>query len=398
MVKPQLMVKRISGSNGKTSEAAVGAVARQLPTARLFFQGLGGVGGRVVTHLKALDLLAGQVSGYAWTDSDRGDRFETTLPGGVRVALADSEICRFGVENTRTELEDYPQLARRYRRLLRGIPVALTFGHGAGQWRPIGCLDYEMDLDTIQSPAARALDSFYPALLGKRKTMAEILAEREADVRRKQPLLVVVVSSSVGGLGSSIFIHHAYLLRHLLEKRGAADVTLWGVLVGPGAFRGRGPNIAHNFSALMHELDLVYRDGFRHTFANGETVKYARPPFELLFQVDLTDWPEGEDPGGKLSDTAMDAFLRHTALGIHLLATPAMRDRLQSLLVNIQNREDAAAGAAVTGSHANGRLELLSSFNASLAAVNLNALDETLALAQASQVIQALIAQCGEES
>jgi hypothetical protein len=387
MIKTQLTVTRLVRTNGKGSDQGTGAVARQAPTARLFNEGLGGVGGRVVTHLKALDALDQQTSGYLWKDSDRGDHFETTLPGGVRVALTDSEVCHFGVENARAELENYPQLARRYRRLLRGIPVALTYGHGAGQWRPIGSLDYEMDIATIHAPTVRALDAFYPTLPGKRMTMQQILAEREAEARRQQPLLVVQVSSAVGGLGSSIFIPNAYYLRHLLEKRGAAEVTLWGVLIGPRAFHGRGPNIAHNFAALMRELDLVYREGFHHTFVNGETVTCARPPFDLLFQVDLTEWPEGEDPSTKLSDTAMDAFLRQVALGTHLLTTPAVRDRLQSLLVNAQNREDRNTG---------NRLDLLASFNAALAAVNLSALDETLALGQAEEAVRALMDKCDE--
>ena len=48
----------------------------------------------------------------------------------------------------------------------------------------------------------------------------------------------------------------------------------------------------------MRELDTVYRDGFRHTFVNGESVTYARPPFDVLFQVDLLDRPEGEEASG----------------------------------------------------------------------------------------------------
>ena len=301
------------------------------------FSGLGGVGGRLVTHLKALDALDQQASGYVWKDSDRGDRFETTLPGGTRIALADSELCRFGVEDARSELQNYPQLARRYRRLLRGIPVALTYGHGAGQWRPIGILDYELDIAAIQTAIARLLDTFYPTPLGKKMTMERVRAERQAESQREQPLLVVLLSSAVGGVGSSTVIHDAYYTRYMLERRGAANITVWGVLVGPRAFQGRGPNIQHNFAALLRELDHVYRAGFQHTFVNGETVTSARPPFDRLFEVDLTEWPEGEDPGGKLSDVAMDAFLRQIALGVHLLTTPAMHDRLQSLLVNGHN-------------------------------------------------------------
>lgn len=392
-MKTQFKVTRIVHGNGAGPEQGTSVTVRQRPTARLFHEGLGGAGGRIVTHLKALDLLNNQASGYLWKDSDRGDHFETTLgrtasaPSGLRVTLADHEMCRFGVENGRTELEDYPQLARRYRRLLRGIPVALTYGHGAGQWRPIGMLDYELDIATIHASTVRALEAFYPTLPGKRMSMQQILAEREAEAQRQQPMLAVQVSSAVGGLGSSVFIHNAYYLRHLLEKRGAADVTLWGVLIGPQAFNGRGPNIQHNFAALMHELDKVYRDGFHYTFLNGESVAAARPPFDLLFLVDLTEWPEGEDPGGKLSDTAMDVFLRQVALGIHLLATPAMRDRLQSLLVNTHDKDDLGA---------DGKLGMLASFNAALAAVNLGALDEAVALSQAADAVNVLMEKCSE--
>ncbi len=219
-------------------------------------------------------------------------------------------------------------------------------------------------------------------------SMQQILAEREAEARREQPLLIVTISSAVGGLGSSIFLHDTYYLRHLLEKRGASSVTLWGVLVGPRAFSGRGPNILHNYAALMRELDLVYTEGFRCAFVNGESMAMARPPFDVLFQVDLTEWPEGEDSGGKLSDTAMDAFLRQVALGVHLLTTPAMRDRIQSLLTNARGEDEIGD---------DGRIGYLASFNAALAAVNLNALGETIALNRMEQVVQTLVERMRDE-
>ena len=389
-MKTQFKVTRIVNGNGsgKETERSPIAPGRRAPTTRLLFSGMGGVGGRLATHLKALDTLDQQASGYLWKDSDRGDRFETTLSGGTRIALSDTELCNFGVEDARSELQNYPQLARRYRRLLRGIPVALTYGHGAGQWRPMGILDYELDISTIETASTRLLDTFYPTLLGKKMTMQRVLAERQAESQREQPLLVVQLSSAVGGVGSSTFIHDAYLMRHLLEKRSAANVTFWGVLVGPRAFQGRGPNISHNFAALMRELDQVYRAGFQHTFINGEAVTSARPPFDRLFEVDLTEWPEGEDPGGKLSDMAMDAFLRQVALGVHLLTTPAMHDRLQSLLVN-------GSGERKTD-NADAPIGFLASFNAALTAANLNALQEAIALGKAEEAARSMIEQCSE--
>ncbi len=388
-MKTQLKVTRVSpnGNGLKDLEHPSAGEGRVTPTTRVLFNGLGGVGGRIVTHLKALDLLDQQAACYLWKDSDRGDRFETTLPGLQRVTLADTELCRFGVEDARSNLQNYPQLARRYRRLLRGIPVAWTYGRGAGQWRPIGMLDYEMDIASIQTALARVLDAFYPTPLGKKMTMERVLAERQAETQREQPLLVAQISSAVGGLGSSTFIHDAYLLRHLLEKRGATNVTFWGIVIGPRAFQGRGPNILHNYAALMRELDWVYRQGFHHTFISGESVAAARPPFDLLFQADLTEWPEGEDAAGKLSDTATDAFLRQIALGVHLLTSPAMRDRLQSLLVNIHDEAASDSGEMP--------LNFLGSFNAALAAVNLSALQEAIALAKAEEMARKVIERCG---
>jgi hypothetical protein len=389
-MKTTLKVTRITGGNGsaaKVIEHDVSGDGRRPPTTRVFYDGLGGVGGRIVTHLKALDLLDSQQACYLWKDSDRGDRFETSLPGQLRVALNDSELCRFGVEDPRSELQNYPQLARRYRRLLRGIPVAWTYGRGAGQWRPIGMLDYEMDIATAQASTTRVIDTFYPAWQGKKMTMEGVLKERLAESQREQPLLVVQISSAVGGLGSSTFIHDAYLLRHLLEKRGASNLTFWGVVVGPRVFQGRGPNIQHNYAALLRELEWVYRQGLQHTFINGEAITSARPPFDLLFQVDLTEWPEGEDPADKLSDTAADTFLRQIALGLHLLTAPAMHDRLQSLLVNVH--EESATDNGQTP------LKFLASFNAALAAVNLNALHEAIALSKAAEMAQRTIERCG---
>lgn len=363
--------------------AGVQRQAMAQPVERLLVQSKGGTGLRAATHVKALFALDGRKLACLHKDSDHGDRCVTQLPDGRQVALEPGEFCHFGHADARGQLGRHPLLQRRYGPLLRGNPVVLTAYRGAAQCRPMGMLQYELGFGAVREATANAFDAFYPRPQPRGVDLRGVQMLQQALVNLGQPLIDLHIGSAVGGQGSAIFIADAYLSRHLLEGRKAKNVTHIGVLLGPNAFQRRERNIELNYAATMRELEKVYRDGWEHTFVDGLSIASAKPPFDLLLQCDLAEWPQGEDPGGRLSDTAMDEWLRQVALSVATLAQRAMHDKLQSLLLNVQGEDadDLSFGA----------------FNAGLINANLDALTEAVALAKADDALAALAARCAEQ-
>jgi hypothetical protein len=378
--KLQLKVRRPPALRAPGDESqAVGRVPALIE--RILYQSHGGTGLRTATHLKAIAALQGQRAAFLHKDSDHGDRYATTLPDGTEVRLGEDEMCLFGMDDPRGQLRNHPDLARSYERLLRGNTVALTYKRGAAQCRPIGLLQYELNIALVREATSRALDRFYPRALTRSAGLAHVQQRRHDEAQSEAPLLVVHTAGLCGGQGSSTVVADAYLTRFLLDRRKARNVTHLGVLLGPQAFRHRG-TAEHNYAAVMRELEKVYRDGWERPLVTGETIAYAVPPFDFLAQIDLPEWPEGEDPDGPLSDSAMDDWLRQVALSVNLLTQRAMHDRLQSLLLN------------VSGDDVNGLA--LSTAQAALLHVNLDAIEEYVAVDTAAAALRALADRCAE--
>jgi hypothetical protein len=385
-----MRITRLPNLNGKHDALPANKKpsASQIQAVRRLFQTSGGTGLMLATHLQALDRLDSQSSTYAHFDSDHGDHRQTVLPDGTQIALKPSELCLFGVDDTRAALRDVarraPAFARQHRRQLRGITVAQTNRRGAAQVRPIGLLQYDLAIAQVIARVNQVLDEFYPPTASRGANLALVHAAQAARVQAELPLLDVHIASSMGGQGSATFLTHAYVSRWLMDQRKARNVMRLGVLLGPRAFQGRG-SLA-NYAATLHEIDRAYRDGFRHVLLNGDVIEYGVPPFDLLFLVDLPEPMLRATQGGagreadKLSDAAMDDWLRQVALGIHLLTSRVMHDRLQSMLLNVQNSE--AAGAT------------LATFNAALVNSNLNAIEDVVALQATQAALQGLIERC----
>lgn len=347
----------------------------------------GGSGLRTNTHLKAIHTLEGTRAGHLHLDSDHGDRFLTRLPDGQDVELSpDTELHHFGVDDPREQLRNHPELARIARLKLRGNPVSMTHRRGAAQCRAIGDLQYRFGVPAIREAINAKLDQFYPKAAGRKTSMHQILLDQVAHEQSETPLLLVHVASAVGGQGSAIFVTLAYLTRWLLDQRKAKNFTQIGILLGPHAYRHRERQIDHNYVATLRELEHTYRDGYEQRLSNGEVLSYARPPFDMLFQMDLPEWPAGEDPNDRLSDNGMDEWLRQVAMGVHVFTKRAMHDRLQSLLLNVQ------------GNHEDGSALDFGTLNAALVHGNLAAMDELIAIDKSLIALKAIQDRCGEST
>jgi hypothetical protein len=390
MTLPKMQIQRITSLNGKdasnpTGQANRNGAANSQPTNRRLFQSSGGSGLIVATHLAAIDRIEGQTSVHCHYDSDHGDHRQTTLPDGTIITLPASALCGFGVDDPRVMLrsiaKQVPTFAREYYHRLRGVTVSQTNRRGAAQVRPMGLLQLDLGIGQVTACLNRALDQLFPQTTMRGTNLAHVHDSHAARQQAELPMLDVHIASGVGGQGSATFLTLAYLSRWLMDKRKAKNVTRIGVLLGPRAFKGRGS--LSNYAATLRELDRAYRDGFRHVLRTGEVIEYPNPPFDLLF---LLDRPEpGKDlttegAEDKLSDVAMDDWLRQVALSIHLLTSHVMHDRLQSVLLNVQNTD---CGGAWIGT-----------FNGALVNGDLQVMEEAIALQQAQTALQALLERC----
>ncbi len=382
MMPAALPIRRLPNSNGAHEDSLNGNAIPHPPALndRVWVHSSGGTGLRVATHHKALGVLERSSALYCHLDSDHGERYSTALPDGRNVSLsAPNELCLIGADDLRAELQKQPHLLPLANRLLRNITVAQTQRRGAAQIRPIGALQYLLSLPRVVSTLNHGLDLFFPRHTVRNADLGWVRDEQRSRLRAEMPLIDVHIAGATGGQGSSTFLMHAYLTRWLMDKRRAQNVVRVGVLLGPRAFRGRGT--LHNYVATLRELEHAYRFGFRVALGNGEVIEYAVPPFDLFFLVDLPEWPHGEDTQ-KLSDTAMDDWLRQVALGTHLLTNRTMHDRLQAMLLNTQNQDIGGLSIAT--------------FSSALINSNLNALIEHIAVHKTQETLRELAKRCGD--
>ena len=360
-------------------------VRKSLQVERVSVQAMGGTGLRLATHYLAASLLDGLQPSVLHLDSDHGETFATRIPGGEWVQLSPSQQVRFGVDDPRAELRKRPEMQRRYQRLLHGIPVSQTYRRGAAQARPYGLIQYDLSIGAVRAALNADFDRFYPSFQGRGRDgrgrgMGDVLAHQQAQAQAEQPLLMVYAGSGVGGQGSAVFGAHAYVARHELAKRNARNVTHIGILLGPKAFAGRESQLDTNYAATLRELEAMYCDGFDFVFSDGERVSSDKPPFDQLFLVDLPEWPEGERNNDRLSDTAMDDWLRRVAYSARLYTQRTMHDRAQSLLANIPPDPQATL--------------TFGALSAALVHANVDAMIETAALTAARDALIGLAARC----
>ena len=393
-----LSIKRIQiGMNGKhaTGDAVqlngayapvAGTKNRGSQDDRIIVHGLGGSGGRVAVQFKALAQLDGRQPSFLSVDSDNHDRYTTALPDGTLVQLSNDERAEIGLDDALAELRKRPAMLAQFEPMLRGITVAQTNGHGAGQHRPVGALQYLLNIEKVMAAMQRVLDRFVPRWQTRSRSLDDVHQEQLARAQAELPLIDLHIAGTGGGQGSAIFLPQAYLSRWLMDARGAKNVTRIGVLLGPRAFigRGGGRGWAHNYVATLRELDHAYRHGFRMVLPSGQVIESNAPPFDLLFAIDLPEWPQGEmrfdEPNAKLSDTAMDDWLRQVATSLHLLTSRAMHDRLRGVLLN----EQASPGGGAS----------ISVLNGAFICGNLAAMEEAIALGKTRQSLTALLERC----
>lgn len=268
------------------------------PLRDLLVFGVGNSGESTALRCQALALADGTAITAAGINNDAlGPRaLQVRQPDGSLVAVTPGERLVLGAGNPRERLSDFPLLAARYQPLLRGIPVLETYaraGYGGNGHPAISALDLDLNVGEVVSFCRRAIRSLAgDEGPGTSSDMRRLLHERRWRVERQSRLLrIAVVGGGAGSMGNAA--HHLlpYLLRHLLQDLGVPAYELWGFVLGPKAFTGLTPFIAHNYRALLESLEHLARHGQRRGRRCGSTARSncasaaprraaARPPQE----------------------------------------------------------------------------------------------------------------------
>ncbi|MFN8499538.1 MAG: hypothetical protein U0641_16935 [Anaerolineae bacterium] len=243
-------------------------------------------------------------------------------PGGQVTELQLTERLVMNSENPRDLVNSDPLLARRYERLLRGVPVLETYmragPHGGHGHPTISALDIDLHIDEVIGFVRRGVLTLRTETAAKPgqsdwERVRQGLQERQQAKPEKRVLYLGGGAGSMGNAG-----HHLmpYLTRHLLAEHEIAPAEVWGVVLGPRAFTGLTPYIRANYRALLEALDHMTQHGQRREYANGLTIDMKRPPYDRLFLIDDPHLPSEK---GRVTEAEVERFLDRTALSLYLL-------------------------------------------------------------------------------
>ena len=267
-------------------------------------------------------------------------------PNGEVIDVPAEPFCRIGdVGDRRDRAKQYPLLARRYAKLLRGTPVfedrklALS-GEGGGAIGAVSALDLDLNIESILAFIAE----HHRWMLGVPATharasdlerIAQVSLQREQTLNR--PWVEVFVFGMTGATGNALSQLLPYLVRLVLKDMGLLNVQLWGIALGPQAFKGLTPFVMHNSRALLHSLDHMARHGQRREYINGLRVDMDLPPFDQLFIID--DPTLATDDKNRVTEAALDGFYRRAARTVRLLLTTNAWDVVSARTINARERE-----------------------------------------------------------
>lgn len=278
---------------------------------------------------------------------------KATLADGEILDIPATPFCPVGEAGERRDrANQHPLLRARYSssNLLRGTPVyedrklALS-GEGGGALPPVTALDIDLNIARIQTFLAeqmRWMHGIETGNAGQSDFMNLLEARERRDQRDNRQWRVISVFGGAGATGNSLSQLAPYLIRRQLHDMGIAACQLWGVALGPFAFKGLTPYVLTNFRALMRSLDFMARYGQTREYINGLTIDMKLPPYDHVFVIDDPTLETGVD--GRVTEAALDDFYNRAARTLRLLLMSNAWETVRARVVN--SHEDYDDGDA----------------------------------------------------
>ncbi|MGH2544661.1 MAG: hypothetical protein ACRDIB_17855, partial [Ardenticatenaceae bacterium] len=243
------------------------------------------------------------------------------LPSGERVTVTPGLLKVINVPDRRDAIRQHPLLERRYARLLANIPVWETYnmgGRGGHSIPQLSAMDIDLEIAAVTEHLRMGIHMLTGGYIlpPEAGDLAQAMLEQAmAQQAEEERYLIVVLVGGSGSMGNASAQLLAYPLRYLLAEAGITNYELWGVILGPNAFRGLTQDTEHNYLALLHSLETLARTGLTRQYINGLEVAMRTPPYD---QVLLLDEPNMPLKGGRVTEAGLEAFLERAALSLHV--------------------------------------------------------------------------------
>lgn len=310
---------------------------------------------------------------------------EAITAKGEMIPIEAKPFCPVGdLGERRDQARQHPLLERRYRLLLRGTSVyedrrlALS-GEGGGAIGGVVALDVDRNPERFCAFIADNL-RWMLGVPAQDQGSTDLEEITQADIQRRQtinrPWVLVFVFGATGATGNALSQLLPYLFRLALKDMGLTNVQLWGVAMGPLAFKGLTPFVMANYRALMFSLDHMARHGQHREYINGLRVDMDLPPFDQLFLVD--DPRLKTDDKGRVTEAAQEEFFARTARALRLLLTTNAWDVVSARAIN------------VNGPQLDDKLRWMTALNAATAGVNRSALYQQAIAARQAHLLDGL--------
>ncbi|MDQ2805467.1 MAG: hypothetical protein M3Z04_00885 [Chloroflexota bacterium] len=295
------------------------------PNVALF--GAGGFGSNAVRRTVGLCALDGNVpAGYTF-DNAASPPVALTLPDGraVNSLLPPESHLYLNTGNRRDALLEYPLLARRYHRLLRGFWVAdsensgVQGGNGGGTQPLMTLIDLDLKIERVRAWVRRALQQAMGLHAEGEGVLGRLWSRRE---QAQEPLFVLVVAGRCGAAGAGASLLLGYLIRDEARKLGLARPTSWLLLAGPVAFHGLTKRTWVSYGATLEALRHLAQYGIDRPGIDGENLREQAAPYDRIWALDDPRLPAD---GTTVTPRESEAFSARVAAAARALLLPAVR-------------------------------------------------------------------------
>ncbi len=316
-----------------------------------------------------------------------------TEPGKTELLPAEPFYPMGLTGDRRDRAKVHPLTRERYDQsnLFRGIAVyddrkLGVSGEGGGAIPSVAALDIDLHITRLRAFLREHLRWMLGAPVnGQGRDWDAVAGDAAARQQRgNQRWIIPVIAGGSGATGNALEQILPYLVRQTLREMEITNYQLWGVVLGPHAFRGLTPFVFTNYRALLYSLDHMAHHGLRRAFIDGMPLDIGEPPCDHLFLID--DNTLATDERGRVTEAALDDFARRSARAARALLRSNAWDVVAARAVNA---DDAAPD--------DGRLRWMTTLSVATAAVDRPALAALATASYQTRLLQALAQRLSQQ-